>query len=633
MTTHKRTAFRGRTVQKEESSKKPEEICKAEDFYKLLDNSLSLKQYSRRRETVHDSVRSLAQWIHGAYGTSVPSIIKQIIAQIDGKLQDQVNEILHHPDFQCLESTWRGIDYVIKSTDGDESIEVDVLDVSKKELTKDLGKYATDVLDSTVFRLLYTERIGTLGGKPYNIIVGDYYFSNDPSNQNLLSSIKVLATTSFAPFIAGASPALFGANTFSETTDIKHLKARYKKPEYAWWRGVSKFRSPRSSRYRSDSRFFVLTAPRVLARRRYGTKKDEQVVEDFRFEEDAYENRSNYCWMNSSFLFGALVIREFRKTGGFSSIESTSDRVIKGLPVHVLEYYEKGIPNQIGPTEAPISIQRERELREFGVVALISREDRHDMAFSQPVTFFASSSESDTNTHLQTISSVLSSARLMHSTLRIVRERDFRSREDCEDFLNLWLSGFVTKDSGVAARLDQSLFLRKASAEIATAEYQLPGEFTLTLGIEPWSVSGESGGLVALSYSYLTRMEWVNSHERSIGVHGIASLATGERGTLATGVTYVLDVLVTGNPFADSTTGEERKSTVADFLEYRIGVRADAMEIRPAQIRTFIWQNSIPLSPIQFLIRPLRPGREIMFIDYYLGNHWLKTAELLVEVL
>ena len=119
----------------------------------------------------------------------VETNIKAWIGEIDKKLSAQLNEILHDPELQQLESTWRGLHYLVHQSETGENLKIRVLNVKKQELFKDLEK-AVEFDQSSLFKKIYEEEYGQLGGQPYGMLVGDYEFGRIAEDISLLKMIS-----------------------------------------------------------------------------------------------------------------------------------------------------------------------------------------------------------------------------------------------------------------------------------------------------------------------------------------------------------------------------------------------------------------------------------------------------------
>src|SRR5690606_30718670 len=120
------------------------------------------------------------------------------IAQIDRLVSTQLNEIMHAPEFQKLEGTWRGLKYLLSQSETSENLKIKVLNVSKKDLLKDLQR-APEFDQSALFKKVYEEEFGVFGGAPVGAIVGVYEFGRSSQDIELLEKVAKVASASHAP--------------------------------------------------------------------------------------------------------------------------------------------------------------------------------------------------------------------------------------------------------------------------------------------------------------------------------------------------------------------------------------------------------------------------------------------------
>ena len=239
----------------------------------------------RAREAVQSAVQTLAEQAlekTALISDDAVRTIESIIAEIDLKLSEQINLIMHHQDFQQLEGTWRGLSYLVNNTETDEQLKIRVLNLSKKDLSKTLKKFKGTAWDqSPLFKKMYEDEYGTPGGEPYGCLVGDYYFDHTPQNVAILQGMAQIAAAAHAPFISAADPGLMNMDTWQELGNPRDLTKIMQTAEYAPWRSL---------RDSEDARYIGLTMPRFLARLPYGAKTEP--VEEFDFEEDTEACRS-----------------------------------------------------------------------------------------------------------------------------------------------------------------------------------------------------------------------------------------------------------------------------------------------------------------------------------------------------
>src|SRR5579872_5846246 len=192
-------------------------VADADQFASLLQKEFKPKT-DRARAEVERAVQTLAEQAlseTAVISDDVVGTIKAIIAEIDKKLTDQVNLILHNEKFQQLESAWRGLHYLVNNTETDEMLKIRVLNVSKKDLGKTLKKYKGASWDqSPIFKKLYEQEYGQLGGEPYGALVGDYYFDHTPGDVELLGQMAQIAAAAHAPLLAAANSSLMGLDSW-----------------------------------------------------------------------------------------------------------------------------------------------------------------------------------------------------------------------------------------------------------------------------------------------------------------------------------------------------------------------------------------------------------------------------------
>ncbi len=177
------------------------------EFEVLLNRQFNPQTDTAKRE-VEGAVRTLAQQALAStqlISTDVVRSIEAMVAEIDKKLSEQINAIMHHPDFQQIESAWRGLHYLVSNSETDEMLKIRVFNVSKKDLHKTLKRFKGAAWDqSPLFKKLYEEEYGTLGGEPFGCLVGDYYFDHGPQDVELLGEMAKIAAAGHAPFLASA---------------------------------------------------------------------------------------------------------------------------------------------------------------------------------------------------------------------------------------------------------------------------------------------------------------------------------------------------------------------------------------------------------------------------------------------
>jgi type VI secretion system protein ImpC len=456
-----------------------------DQFAALLHKEFKPKT-DRARAEVERAVQTLAEQAlseTAVISDDVIGTIKAIIAEIDKKLSDQVNLILHNERFQQLESAWRGLNYLVSNTETDEMLKIRVMNISKKDLGKTLKKYAGAAWDqSPLFKKLYEEEYGQLGGEPYGCLVGDYYFDHTPGDVQLLGQMSQVAAAAHAPFIAGAGPTLMGMDSWQELANPRDLAKIFGAPDYA------AFRSLRES---DDAKYIGLAMPRFLARLPYGAKTNP--VEEFEFEEETTGgNHSRYSWANASYAMAVNVNRAFKMYGWCTSIRGVeSGGAVEGLPVHTFPSDDGGVDMKC-PTEIAISDRREAELANCGLMPLIHRKNTDTAAFigaqslQKPQEYMDPDATSNARLAAR-LPYLFASCRFAHYLKCMVRDKvgSFKERADMERFLSDWIMNYVIlnpENAGETARAMKPL----AGAEVKVQEVEgNPGYYSATFHLRP----------------------------------------------------------------------------------------------------------------------------------------------------
>ncbi|PWG63262.1 type VI secretion system contractile sheath large subunit [Sediminicurvatus halobius] len=461
------------------------EALSADDFAQLLQKEFRPKS-DRAREEVETAVQTLAEQAlreTTVISDDVISTVNAIIAEIDQKLTEQINEVIHHEKFQQLEGAWRGLSYLVNNTESDEMLKIRFMSISKKELHKTLRKYKGTAWDqSPLFKRLYEEEYGQLGGEPYGALIGDYHFDHGPQDVEMLSSLAQIASAAHAPFIAGAAPSLMQMESWQELSNPRDLSKIFSTPEYAAWRSL---------RESEDSKYIGLAMPRFLARLPYGAKTEP--VEEFDFEEEvAGTDHNKYTWANSAYAMAVNINRSFKEYGWCSRIRGVeSGGAVESLPVHTFPSDDGGVDMKC-PTEIAISDRREAELAKSGLMPLIHRKNTDIAAFigAQSLHKPAEYDDPDATANAQLgarLPYLFATCRFAHYLKCIVRDKvgSFQEREDMQRFLQNWIMQYVTGDP---ANASQETKARKplAAAEVRVEEDEAnPGYYRSFFYLRP----------------------------------------------------------------------------------------------------------------------------------------------------
>jgi type VI secretion system protein ImpC len=435
---------------------------------------------------VETAVRTLAEQAlrdTAVVSDDVIGTIKAIIAEIDQKLTEQVNLILHNERFQQVEGAWRGLSYLINNTETDEMLKIRVMNISKKDLGKTLKKFKGVAWDqSPLFKKLYEEEYGQLGGEPFGCLVGDYQFDHTPPDVELLGQIAQISAASHAPFVAGAAPSLMGMDSWQQLANPRDLAKIFGAPDYAAWR---------SMRESEDAKYVGLAMPRFLARLPYGAKTSP--VDEFDFEEETGSgDHSKYAWANAAYAMAVNINRSFKLYGWCSQIRGVeSGGTVEGLPVHTFPSDDGGVDMKC-PTEIAISDRREAELANCGLMPLIHRKNTDIAAFIGAQSLQKPSEYTDpdatANARLSArLPYLFASCRFAHYLKCMVRDKvgSFKERSDMERFLSDWIKGYVLgnpQDAGDALKAQKPL----AGAEVKVEEVEgNPGYYSARFYLRP----------------------------------------------------------------------------------------------------------------------------------------------------
>ncbi len=435
-------------------------------FAQLLEKEFKPKT-ERAREAIEQAVHTLAEQALAQtnliYEDAIRSI-ESIIAELDRKLSEQINLIIHHPDFQRLESTWRGLHYLVSNTETDEMLKIKVFNVSKKELHKTLKKFkGTNWDQSPIFKRIYEEEYGQFGGEPYGAIIGDYYFDHSPQDVALLREMSKIAAAAHCPFISGAAPTLLNMESWQDLSKPRDLAKIFQTPEYAAWRSL---------RESEDSRYVGLTMPRFLGRLPYGSRTEP--VETFDFEEEVGGDHEKFVWVNSAFAMGTNITRAFKLYGWCSRMRGIeSGGAVANLPTYTFPTDDGGVDMKC-PTEIAISDRREAELAKLGLMPLLHKKNTDFAAFigaqslHQPAEY--DDPDATANARLGArLPYIFAVSRFAHYLKAIVRDKigSFKEREDMERWLNNWIMNYVEPDPANASEE------AKARRPLAAAEVRV----------------------------------------------------------------------------------------------------------------------------------------------------------------
>ena len=434
------------------------------DFASLLNREFKPKT-DEAKSAVEQAVQTLAQQALAntkLIGADTVKTIESMIAALDKKLTEQVNLILHHEDFQKLESAWRGLHYLVNNTETDEQLKIRVMNISKQDLGKTLKRYKGTAWDqSPLFKKMYEEEFGQFGGEPFGCLVGDYHFDHTPPDVEILSEMAKIAAAAHAPFITGSSPAVMQMESWQELANPRDLTKIFQTPEYAAWRSL---------RESDDARYLALCMPRFLGRLPYGAKTSPVDAFDFEETTDGAQH-DKYSWCNAAYAMATNINRSFKEYGWCSRIRGIeSGGAVENLPTHSFPTDDGGV-DMTCPTEIAISDRREAELSRNGFLAMIHRKNSDFAAFigGQSLQKPAEYDDPDATANAALAARLpylFATCRFAHYMKCIVRDKigSFKSRDAMQRWLNDWIGNYVDGDP------DNSSETTKAMRPLAAAE-------------------------------------------------------------------------------------------------------------------------------------------------------------------
>lgn len=455
------------------------------DFAALINREFSPKTH-QAREAVDLAVRTLAEQALASTFTMSDDAYKSIeaiIGAIDKKLSEQINLILHHGDFQKMESAWRGLHHLVSNTETDEKLRIRVMDVSKEELRRTLRRYKGVGWDqSPFFKRIYEEEYGQLGGEPYGCLVADYYFDHTPPDVELLGSLAKISAAAHAPFLAGASPSVLQMDSWQELANPRDLSKIFQNQEYAPWNSL---------RNSEDARYVGLAMPRFLSRLPYGINTNPVDAFDFEEDTDGADHRK-YVWSNAAYAMAVNINRSFKQYGWCTLIRGVeSGGVVENLPCHTFPTDDGGVDMKC-PTEIAISDRREAELSKNGFISLVHRKNTDYAAFigaqslQKPAEYYDADATANANLSAR-LPYLFACSRFAHYLKCIVRDKigAFKEREDMQRWLNEWIMNYVDADP---ANSSQETKARRplAAAEVVVEEREgNPGYYSAKFFLRP----------------------------------------------------------------------------------------------------------------------------------------------------
>ena len=419
-----------------------------------------------------------------AEGTTVSgdvvAAINDRIADIDDLISAQLNEVLHSPELQRLEASWRGLNYLVMNSETGTMLKLRLLNISKADLLRDLER-AVEFDQSALFKKVYEEEYGTFGGFPYSCLVADFEFGRHPQDIQLLRKVSGVAASAHTPFITAANPRLFDMERFTELSGPRDLAKIFESLELVTWR---------SFRESEDSRYVVLTLPRVLMRLPYGP--DTKPVEGMSFVEDVDgTDHDRYLWGNPAYILAQRITNAFSLYGWTAAIRGVEGGgKVEGLPAHTFHTDEGDIALKC-PTEIAITDRREKELNDLGFVTLVHCKNTDYAAFfggqttNKPKLYNTASANANAQLSAM-LPYLLNASRFAHYIKVMMRDKigSFMTKENVQEFLTTWINDYILGKDDAGQSVKARFPLREARIDVSDIPGR-PGCYNATVFLRP----------------------------------------------------------------------------------------------------------------------------------------------------
>jgi len=402
------------------------------------------------------------------------------IKELDELISIQLNEVMHAPEFQKMEASWRGLQYLVGNTETGTMLKIKVLNVSKKDILKDFGAI-NDWEASTTFKKIYEQEYGTLGGQPYGCLLGDFEITRHPEDIQFLSNMSNIAAASHAPFLTAASPALFNWESFTELAGPRDVAKIFDNDAYVAWKDFRKS---------DDSKYVGLCMPHILLRLPYG--KETAPVEEFDYEEKVEgKDHKKYLWGNAAYALGARITDAFAKHEWCAAIRGVEGGgLIEGLPAHTFQT-DDGDYTVKCPTEIAITDRRENELAKLGFIPACHYKGTTNAVFmaTQSANQATQYLNADANANARLSSQlqyIFAVSRFAHFLKAMMRDKigSFMSREQCQKFLNEWITNYILLDDFASQDAKAKFPLREARIEVSEDPAK-PGVYSAVAFLRP----------------------------------------------------------------------------------------------------------------------------------------------------
>ncbi len=477
----------------EEKQVEAAEASVSEETTSLLESAIAATKQTERSRAEELLRTFTEQALEGSvkFDKDLSRSVATTIAKFDEQISKQLSAIMHHPDFQQLEGSWRGLQHLVMNSETGTMLKVRVLNCSKKDLRKDLEK-AVEFDQSELFKKIYESEFGTPGGVPFGAMIGDFQFENHPDDITMLKNVAGVAAAAFCPFVSAASPHLFGMEDWQGLSKPRDLAKIFDTVEHTAWQ---------SFRESEDSRFVTLTLPRTLARLPYGA--NTKPIDEFNYEEvelgadgkPKSVEHNDYCWMNTAYVLGTRLTEAFAETGWCTAIRGAEGGgKVEGLPAHVFKADDGDVDLKC-PTEIAITDRREKELSDLGFLPLCHYKDKDYAVFfgaqtaQKPKEYQGKDGSAATaNAAISArLPYIMATSRIAHYLKCIARDKigSFQEREDMERWMNSWIMNYVSADPKATQEVKARYPLADARIEVRDIPGK-PGSYNAVAYLRPW---------------------------------------------------------------------------------------------------------------------------------------------------
>ncbi|MCR4942009.1 MAG: type VI secretion system contractile sheath large subunit [Campylobacter sp.] len=454
----------------------------------IIDSIMEKSKFSVEDESYDIVKQGVAEFLANIVETQNPEdkinklAVDEMIAHIDNILSAQMDEILHHEEFQKLESTWRGLNFLVGRTDFNKNIKIVLCDAQKEEILDDF-EANLDITQSAMYKQVYSAEYGQFGGEPIGCIISDYDMDKTNVDMNYLNKMSSISAMSHSVLLTTFSPKFFGLTDYSEISKIKDLKDLLEGPQYTRYHTL---------RENENAKYIGALTVKQLGRSPY--LPEDNPIKSFNYTERIDGVHKNLLWTNSAYSLGTCLTDSFSKYGWCGNIIGPKGGgEVRDLPTYVYENY---VSTQAKiPTETLITDRMEYELAENGFIALTLRRD------SNNATFFSANSvlkpkifpntqegkEAETNYRLGTqLPYLFLISRLAHYLKVIQREEigTWKERIDVERGLNEWLRQYISDQENPPAAVRSARPFKGANVVVS----DVPGEagwYRITLSARP----------------------------------------------------------------------------------------------------------------------------------------------------